>query len=922
MRILLGWDLGGPSFSERDVDLRARLGEPVWGPGDMLRDLHLRLGLPPAEAAASVRVPRWAARIEALGDTEAFYARSFKTDALGTARTLLAWRDALVEAGWDGSPIAGGGDRLMALARIEAQGAIELPAGRADRLARVEAELSVVAHRIYDSITLVEERALWSRRWQRIFARLEQLGTELASAAPALPGAAADTDLGLLQRLLRGEAATAVLPAAIRGDGTLLVLRGETGAELAALTASILATHDDALVVRSTDAGILESALQREGLAGQGYAGSSGARPAMQVLPLALELAFEPRDPYRVLELLTLPVGPFQGLVGSKLARAVSKQPGIGGQEWTKQRERVAEALTKAETKRQIDKGLAPDAAEAAAATYVAARLDRVREWLETPGAGPEGAPRTTLLALATRVRTWLQKRLGAPSDDAGDIYGAAFAQAQAFTEALTTESRTVFTREEARHLLDTVVRSAEGHVLSIERAGRIPHVRHPGAILAPARNVVFWGFVASAAKRPALLPWNRAERAALDHAGVVLPDPARLLQADAAAWRRGVLAAKERVLLVIPAAVKGEATSPHPMWDEIAARLQLDEPATGRITRHAGAMLADDTRTLAKVTELPPLDLPGSRTEWRVPPELLADNDERRGAYATALEKLAGCPLAWVLEHRAGLRKGAIAKVAGGPMLNGNLSHRLVEELHKEGAFTTDDKAFAERVGAVLERLIATEGATLLLPGGAFERTQLRVQIARAMRELRRYLDDAGFRIAGVEESISIDSAIGTLTGRLDVRLVDAEGKPAVLDLKWGASSYRELLEKGRAVQLAIYARALRAGADALPPAAYFAISSARVLTTDPRMKAKRPLEGPTLEDTWTRVDRTAAEVLKSLGGGKIYVAAKKTGLPLLGALGVPEEHHDQHYATEPEAPCTYCDYPALCGRSWEGVQ
>ena len=47
-------------------------------------------------------MPRWAARIKSLGDTQAFYPRSFAVDELGTTAVLLEWRDNLVEAGWNG----------------------------------------------------------------------------------------------------------------------------------------------------------------------------------------------------------------------------------------------------------------------------------------------------------------------------------------------------------------------------------------------------------------------------------------------------------------------------------------------------------------------------------------------------------------------------------------------------------------------------------------------------------------------------------------------------------------------------------------------------------------------------------------------------------------------------------------------------
>ena len=64
-------------------------------------------------------------------------------------------------------------------------------------------------------------------------------------------------------------------------------------------------------------------------------------------------LAFEPRDPRRVLELLTLSVGPFRGRVGSQLARAMAKQPGVGeGQEWKRRKARLLEELREEGAKR------------------------------------------------------------------------------------------------------------------------------------------------------------------------------------------------------------------------------------------------------------------------------------------------------------------------------------------------------------------------------------------------------------------------------------------------------------------------------------------------------------------------------------------------------------------------------------------
>lgn len=932
MRPIVGWGLGGPSVPPQGRAARARLGEPTWSPAQLLRDLELRLGLPKAEASLAQRVPVWSRRMAqhlAAAATAPFYARSFGVDALGTAKTLLEWRDALVAAGWDGRAAPDGGDRLDALAAIESREGAPLPPGMADRLVRVEGELRrSCAHAVYESLTLVEARELWPHRWRSIFALLEHRNARIVPFVPVHGDAPAASDLGVLQRMLRGEIPSrrAKEGPAVRGDGTLLLLRGDTAADLAELAASLLATASkDAAVVRCSDAAPLETALVRHGLPHQGHAGASAWRPAMQLLPLALELAYAPRDPYRVLELLTLPVGPFHGVLGARLARAVSKQPGVGGSDWQREKSKAFERLHAYRLRTRIEAGMTIDLATVDADAHVAERTQRVAEWIEAPGFVADGAPRSALLAVATRVRTFLQKRLAV--DSLRDTYAAAHAQARDMTDALAHDDRATISREEMRHLLDSVVRSAEVHALSVERAGRIDHVDHPAALLAPSSTVAFWGFVAGTERRPTMPPWNRAERAALAAIDVAFPDPGALLEAESDAWRRGILGASERVLFVVPGTMKGSPVAPHPTWDEIAARLGLDdEEAIARVVRSPHELLSLRGEAFVPVTTLPALPLPEGRHSWVLPPGRITGGDTLQTS-STALDALASCPLRFVLGHHARIRGGALAKVASGPRLNGNLGHRLVEELHRENAFALDEATFDARAEVALDALLETEGATLLLGGAAFERMQLVPQLLRAMHALRTYLTETGFRIAAVEEPVTTTSTIGTFNGRLDVRLVDEEGNEAVLDLKWGESSYRALIAQGRAVQLAAYVHGVRArgGRGDLPAGAYFALTSGKVLTADVRMGVgeSKTIAGVTLADTWSRVERTAAAVQRDLQRGRVHVAATKRAPLLLVALGVPPAEHESHYTVEfAEQACKYCDVAAICGRAWESVR
>lgn len=900
---------------------------PAWGPLGLLRDLELRLGLPPVDEEVASRLPRWTARMRSLGDENAFYTRSFRADELGTAAALLEWRDALVEGGWDGDVIAGGGPRLDALAALERHEPVTMALGQADRLARVERALGSLSQarsaQIYAHIALCEPPSLWPGRWRRIFSLLAEGGTSLAPLSLDLAGAPPASDLGLLQARLRG----ARTEGKLRGDGTLLALRGNTPTDLAELTASMLARGHAAgtvdVVVRCRDPEPLETALHRHRLPLQGCTSRSVWRPAMQVLPLAVELAFEPRDPYRLLELLTLPVGPFRGVLGARLARAVARQPGIGGKEWCLQHEEARTRLLERHRLLEKERGLSDAEAERAAHEVVAQRFAELDEWLSAPPSSDGKIARSSLISVVARVRSWLQRRF---RHDDRETYFAAYTRAVTFESAVVNDGREHLDQEEVRQLLDRYVRTEEPHDATVEAAGRVGHLDHPSGLLGSCDCVFLWSFVGGVERRPPRLPWTGEERAALAAAGIDLADPSDLLAAEADAWRRAILAARERAILVIPRAIKATAAADHPLWDEIRARLALDDDGIARITHDVSRIVGGSAKSLlAPVIAHAPLHLPEGRGEWHVARELIFADSSSSTTSVSALEAIATCPLAWVFEHRAVLRSGAISKVAEGNLLNGILGHRLVEELHVEGAFELPEAAFVERVAAVLDRLLCTEAATLLLPGASIERLQLERQIRQAMRELHRYLARTERRIASVEESVTTDSAAGALNGRLDLRLEDRRGRSdrtAILDLKWGTKRYREALVKGRAVQLAVYSRAVaRASGCPPPPAAYFSLASGQVLATDERMAPARALEGPSLETTWARVEATASAVLDHVGRGVVPVVGTKEAVPLLDALAIPEARREQHFAASRDDACSYCSYAALCGRKWEAL-
>jgi hypothetical protein len=905
MKVLAGLELSGASLTALDdLESGGRLGALVCGPGQLLRDLELRLGRGGASEPEPVRIARWQGRVARLSSSTRFYSRSFALDPLATARTLLAWRDGLVEAGWTGVRIEGGGPRLDALVELEALDGSPIPAGAADRLRDVAHALPHGPRRIYDQLLLAEPAREWDMLWQRIFAALAAGGTQVASYAPALPGAAPKSDLGRIQSALTN--ARSAEPVRLIADGSFVVLTAETSWEAARATAALCSrwSPEQTVIIRQHDASALDHAFEEQRLPTQGWAPRSPWRASLQVLPLALELAFEPKDPSRILELVTLPGGPFAGRAGWHLARVLARSPGVGGPQWE-----------------QVKSNLGSSAGVAAggrASEHEAIR-ERIELWLEQPGADPIiGAPVSSLLAVIDRVHEWLLSRIARSPEDATLL--AAAHQAASLRAALTHESGATLDLLSVRRKVETLLGPGVAARVLPEQCARIEHVDRAEALSASRNNVIWW-FFANGDQPLRRAPWNRRERLALDAAGVRFPDAAARASTRALQRRHALLAATERMVLVVPRNALGKAATADPLWDEIMTRAASSNPATLRAVHlDARNLLVPDfdsmllmapQRTLVSV-----VSPPGGHLEWKLGDELPRHEQHS----ASSLAALLACPLKWALGYYAGLRAGGRA-LPRLHQLSGNLGHRLVEILHAEQAFTLTEELLRERAQSVLDELIQREGALLLRPGMSFELGQLREQLVRAVGELARLLRAQGSTIHSVEQPFSLPWRGGVLEGRLDLLLRAADGSQAIIDLKWGTSGYRDALQRGQALQLAVYAVTQAGAGTPVPDAAYFSLKNAKLLALagSPWVGAES-VNGPTLADTWSRIERSMDRAEGAVMERRFPVTGLRRSLPLLESFGVSQNAAHQHYVAKPQGACEYCEFDAVCGRRWEG--
>lgn len=307
----------------------------------LLNVLENHLGLMRTAVPQSERVVQMRQCLRAAMTTPRFYSRSFEADELGTAATLLEWRDLWFEHGWTGRLPAGVTGRMADMDVVEALASRAVAPGLGQRLAGVADALRVRRPQI-ERIELLDPLSDFASAWRRVLAQLPiqefiahhqagQPGTMLRDLQDAVSGA-------------RGGERPPRVP--WRDDGTVRIVRGETALAAAQwLAAQARPQTWSHVVVATTGGSLLDAALAAADRPRLGLGGKSVLRPAMQLLPLAMQLLWAPLDFRALLQFLTHPLHPIHPMARRRIAERLADAPGIGGKGWQELLDQIAADL-------------------------------------------------------------------------------------------------------------------------------------------------------------------------------------------------------------------------------------------------------------------------------------------------------------------------------------------------------------------------------------------------------------------------------------------------------------------------------------------------------------------------------------------------------------------------------------------------
>lgn len=892
MNVIFGEACDGRSYPDFPGAGDGALGAPVVGPAGLLQLIETALGLSGPPVSEIVRIAAWGAKCRAALQSrpDPFWASSFAADAWGTARVLLERRDRLVMGGWKRTPV--GKPRIDDLAAIEAAGP-PLPGGACDRLRILLAALRAKPVLPIARLTLAEPRDLLGPGLDELVDALAACGVTVEETCAPAP--ASDTDLGRIQDFL----ASGTL-ALLEGDGTFLVASADTAlmaaegvAELLARTPAPSSGADPCLVLdQEADSLLLDQALQIRGLPALGLSASSPWRGALQVLPLAFSVLWAPLDPKALIDLLLLPRPPIPRSAARRLARALAREPGTGGEAWKK-----AWAGIEADLVRNA-------ASEEDTARAVTRRLDRIRAWLRSGVIDRRaGMPASEARAVASRVADWARATAGAEADP---LFLSLAACADALGEAIGLLGVDLL----PALLLERMIEQALGHGVSnpdhVAGAGALRAASDPGAIWGPVPRLVWWNF-RGPGEAQAASPWTRAETQALDAAGVRLESPE--LGARRAAWRmvRPLRMATTQAILVRPLRCGDEATLSHPLAHQLHPILK-DAPASvfWNMERLLEAGACDVAGVRIPRKPAVPRAAPSQRPVWSLEKAAAGRLLGRRES-ATSLERLSACQLRWLLLDVCGLSRGRLQELPRADQLIGNVAHAIAARLFAPGPAPDPDEA-RTRASALFDETVDAIAAPLRRPENARELASARVRIPEALADLARLMRRGGLQVVGaeLERSASFEGGL-SLLGRLDLLVRSPAGELCVIDLKWSRTDRRrrEELASGRALQLACYG-AIADPQGSFASGGFYLLRQRRLLQPAGAPAPGEQVEAARdLQETWNDLVATWGALRRLTAEGVVVASGIEGALAHLPSpLPVPPA----------EKPCTYCELTTLC--------
>ncbi len=759
---------------ENGVDV----GNIYCGNTQLLQRLLFYAGVPYLPVSNEERIAFYhACMLSKIDATSSFY-RSFKIDSVGMSRTILAWRDALVEVGWKAQSYEGSSIKLALLRDVEPK---DMPKGEADYwydLIQLSSSGRILPKDINIVVTCSKEEI--HPHIAYILEKQQELGVSVEYRTEKTP--CASGNLGEIQKAIINQSDDKII--LDNKDVTTfnyISFKNEDDALRYVATESV----DEATVYFCSKPKRFDNTLRLLGKPTIGSSMASGSPQVVQLFMLGNGLFEYPLNIHRIIEWLNLPITPIDRGLRRVLCNALIESGGINNDEWKKAMGDYIATLEDEKEQKKIAK--------------------QVDIFLPIPQSG--GVDVKSVQAFNENLCKWATKLLALSEFPYDDIVREQIASIESYCTTLIKMLNNASAEFSFLDLQLWCKNIAQPSTYSQYDAEVYSHtsITTMGDIHDIADSIIWFPAEDTGVTKYPFEHLNDTEYAEIKNGGAMPYKREQHSLMNQAAMQRIILNTKS--LTIIEAEkCNGVKVARHPLV------LQLNERINGGLKRIAQyksiseEYTTKDNQVINQIGDpiLIELDKEVKLKERHERYENVAQQAE---SYSS-LSQLIQYPFTYVCERCAKLNDQVMPSAQDLEKTLGNVAHLIIEKVFGGKAI----KDYEDDYETIFEEAVNEKGLLLRLPEYAIDLLRLKSKMREVLDKLAKIIKNNTLTVDACEYSFKQAewSAAGEgvmLGSRADMLLSDKYGGKVIFDFKYSRSKYRKTeVEENRALQLEVY--------------------------------------------------------------------------------------------------------------------
>ena len=784
------------------------VGNIYCGNTQLLQRLLFYAGVPYLPVSNEERIAYYHAYMLSKIDASSSFYHSFKTDSAGMSRTILAWRDALVEVGWKVQSYEGSSIKLALLRDVEPK---DMPKGEADYwydLIQIASSGRILPNDINVVVTCGKEEI--KPHIAYILEKQQELGVSVEYRTEKTP--CSSGNLGEIQKAIINQSKNKII--LDNKDETTfnyISFRNEDDALRYVATEPI----DESAVYFCSNPKRFDNTLRLLGKPTIGSSMASGSPQVVQLFMLGNGLFEYPLNIHRIIEWLNLPITPIDRGLRRVLCNALIESGGINNDEWKKAMGDYIATLEDEKEQKKIAK--------------------QVDIFLPIPQSG--GVDVKSVQAFNENLCKWATKLLALSEFPYDDIVREQIASIESYCTTLIKMLNNASAEFSFLDLQLWCKNIAQPSTYSQYDAEVYSHtsITTMGDIHDTADSIIWFPAEDTGVTKYPFEHLNDTEYAEIKNGGAMPYKREQHSLMNQAAMQRIILNTKS--LTIIEAEkCNGVKVARHPLV------LQLNERINGGLKRIAQyksiseEYTTKDNQVINQIGDpiLIELDKEVKLKERHERYENVAQQAE---SYSS-LSQLIQYPFTYVCERCAKLNDQVMPSAQDLEKTLGNVAHLIIEKVFGGEAI----KDYEYDYETIFEDAVNEKGLLLRLPEYAIDLLRLKSKMREVLDKLAKIIKNNTLTVDACEYSFKQAewSAAGEgvmLGSRADMLLSDKYGGKVIFDFKYSRSKYRRTeVEENRALQLEVYRYMAKQefGEDINVRVAYVLLPDVTILTAD----------------------------------------------------------------------------------------